>query len=73
LVLLNLAYLPDEVIKGMTSFEPNWSLQFKELMTNYWRKEQFANWNRRFEEIKSEVNNSMPSASEDDRKAKQYA
>ena len=35
MVLLNLAYIPDEVIRKIQDFEPGWSTKFKQGMTDY--------------------------------------
>lgn len=38
MVLLNLGYVPDEVVQSMTDFKPGWSLAFKSNMEDYWAK-----------------------------------
>lgn len=35
MVLLNLAYIPDDVIHKIEDFEPGWSHKFREAMTEY--------------------------------------
>ena len=35
MVLLNLAYIPDNVIMNMQDFEPGWSTRFKQAMTDH--------------------------------------
>ena len=39
MVLLNLAYIPDDVIHKTIDFEPGWSTKFREAMSEY--KEDF--------------------------------
>lgn len=35
ILLLNLAYVPDDVIKKLVDFNPGWSIKFKALMEEY--------------------------------------
>lgn len=41
MILLNLAYIPDAVIKQLTDFKPEWSIKFKELMQKHYSDAKF--------------------------------
>lgn len=44
MILLNLAYIPDSVVQKVSSFNPGWSLEFKNLMNEHWDQDQFKPW-----------------------------
>jgi hypothetical protein len=45
MVLLNLAFIPDEVVeKGLNHFKKGWHVDFKKAMDDYENKEQFVEW-----------------------------
>jgi hypothetical protein len=72
MILLNLAFIPDDVIRKLESFKAGWGLNFKEFMQNYYAQPKFAKWNERFEAIQEEVSGDMPNAKEEERKATAY-
>lgn len=55
MILLNLAYIPDEVIKGIKNFEFGWSSKFKESIENFYKGDQYEKWDDRRAVIKKEV------------------
>lgn len=42
MVLMNLAYIPDDIIKSLSNFDHGWSKQFKQLMDDYNSKRTIA-------------------------------
>jgi len=54
-VLLNLAFIPDDVIKGIKSFENGWSFNFCEAMKKYYLDPRFENYRKIKEETDKEV------------------
>ena len=72
MVLLNLAYIPDDVVKQLEDFNHGWSFKFKKLMDEYYSQERFSKWNDQFDSIRAEVESEMPNANEDEKKAAFY-
>ena len=54
IILLNLAIVPDTVIKKITSFEPGWQKQFLELMNDY-KENEFKGKNFKFQDEELET------------------
>jgi hypothetical protein len=50
LILLNLAFIPDQVIYDLEDFKHGWSYKFKELMNEY-NKKTFPQWTKKLKEI----------------------
>jgi hypothetical protein len=50
MVLLNLAFIPDDVVKNIENFEFGWSSKFKQLMNAHWNDEKFIGWNKKLDE-----------------------
>lgn len=73
MVLLNLAYIPDDVIKSIEDFKHGWSSKFKKLMTDYYSQDRYSKWNNRMEQIKREVESEMYNAKQEDKLAAVYA
>lgn len=45
MVLLNLAYIPDDVVKGISDFNAGWGEKFKAAMIAYYQQDKFSKWN----------------------------
>lgn len=50
--MLNLAFIPDEVIFNLESLNWGWSYKFKDLMKRQTDRPEFEKWRKRLEDIK---------------------
>lgn len=73
MVLLNLAYIPDDVVRQIEDFNHGWSFKFKKLMDEYYSHQRFSKWTEQFDSLRAEVENENPNASEDEKRAAFYA
>jgi allantoicase len=67
IILLNLAYIPDEVVENIKHFKAGWSKEFLEAITNYYSRDQFSQWNEKKQELIQAEKNKASSEEEAER------